>query len=97
VNGCRYCTSILKSPKTAGAEGWGMAHEELMDMLRGESEPKNEMERACFDLRPILPARDTGILRADGIGPLCVGDPGKDRLTIGPQDAILPHNGMVIS
>jgi hypothetical protein len=68
-----------------------MAHEELMDMLRGESEPRNEMERACFDLRPILPARDTGILRADGIGPLCVGDPGKDRLTIGPQDAILPH------
>jgi len=53
VNGCRYCTShhcaILKSPKSAGAEGWGLTHEELTDMLRGEGEPKNEMERACFD------------------------------------------------
>jgi len=53
VNGCRYCTShhcaILKSPKSAGAEGWGLTPEELTDMLRGEGEPKNEMQRACFD------------------------------------------------
>ena len=26
-----------------------MAHEELLDLLRGDDEPKNEMERACFD------------------------------------------------
>ena len=31
------------------------------------------------------------ILRADGIGPPCVGARAKDRLTIGPQDSILPH------
>jgi uncharacterized peroxidase-related enzyme len=53
VNGCRYCTShhcgILKSAPGAGSEGWGMAHEELLDLLRGDDEPKNEMERACFD------------------------------------------------
>ena len=29
-----------------------------------------------------------GILRADGIGPPCVCARAKDRLTIGPQDAI---------
>ena len=32
-----------------------------------------------------------GILRADGIGPPCVCARAKDRLTIGPQDAFLPH------
>ena len=26
-----------------------MAHEELTRLLRGEDQPKNEMERACFD------------------------------------------------
>src|SRR6059036_2504394 len=52
VNGCAYCTShhcaILKNSRASGSEGWGMAHEELMDMLRGDEE-KNEMERVCFD------------------------------------------------
>jgi uncharacterized peroxidase-related enzyme len=53
VNGCTYCTShhcaILKSAAGSGAEGWSMAHEELMHLLHGDDEPKNEMERACFD------------------------------------------------
>jgi alkylhydroperoxidase family enzyme len=49
VNGCAYCTShhctILKSPAGAGAEGWGMSHEELLELMRGDDEPRNEMER----------------------------------------------------
>ena len=53
VNGCTYCTShhcaILKSAAGSGAEGWSMAHDELMHLLNGDDEPRNEMERACFD------------------------------------------------
>ena len=53
TNGCTYCTShhcaILKSAPGGAAEGWGMTHEELTDMLRGEDEPRDEMERVCFD------------------------------------------------
>src|SRR6185369_16245684 len=52
VNGCTYCTShhcaILKNTNTR-SEGWGMAHEELSHMLRGDDQPANEMERVCFD------------------------------------------------
>jgi uncharacterized peroxidase-related enzyme len=53
INGCAYCTShhctILKSPIGAGAEGWGMTHEELLELMRGDDQPNNEMERVCFD------------------------------------------------
>ena len=53
VNGCTYCTShhcaILKSPPGAAAEGWGMTDAELLGLMRGEAEPRNEMERVCFD------------------------------------------------
>jgi uncharacterized peroxidase-related enzyme len=53
VNGCTYCTThhctILKTPAGVGAEGWGMTHDELVDLMRGDDEPRNEMERACFD------------------------------------------------
>jgi uncharacterized peroxidase-related enzyme len=53
VNGCAYCTShhcaILKTPGSVGAEGWGMTQEELRELMRGDDEPSNEMERACFD------------------------------------------------
>ena len=53
VNGCAYCTShhcaILKNPSGPGAEGWGMSHEDLLEMMRGDDEPRNEMERVCFD------------------------------------------------
>ena len=52
-NGCAYCTShhcaILKTAPGGQAEGWGMSHEELRGMLRGDDEPRNEMERVCFD------------------------------------------------
>jgi len=53
VNGCTYCTShdcsILKNAPGSGSEGWSMTHEELTQLLRGDDEPGNEMERACFD------------------------------------------------
>ena len=53
INGCAYCTShhctILKNPIGTGGEGWGMSHEELLELMRGDDRPRNEMERVCFD------------------------------------------------
>jgi uncharacterized peroxidase-related enzyme len=53
VNGCAYCTahscSMLKKPKEAGYEGWGVTEQELQKMIAGDLEPKDEFERACFD------------------------------------------------
>ena len=53
VNGCAYCTahscSMLKKPKEAGYEGWGVSEQELQEMIAGDLEPKDEFERVCFD------------------------------------------------
>jgi len=53
TNGCAYCTahscSMLKKPRGAGSEGWGMSENELQQMISGELEPTSEFERACFD------------------------------------------------
>src|SRR5437879_13917346 len=53
TNGCAYCTAhscaMLKKPKSEGSEGWGLTEEELQDIITGSYEPKNKMERACFD------------------------------------------------
>ena len=53
TNGCAYCTahscSMLKKPKESTYEGWGISEAELQDIITGAYEPKNEMERACFD------------------------------------------------
>src|SRR5436853_2940846 len=53
INGCAYCTahscSMLKKPKEAGFEGWGVGEGELQEMIAGDLEPKDELERACFD------------------------------------------------
>ena len=53
TNGCAYCTahscSMLKKPKEAGYEGWGLSEQELQEIVSGAYEPKDEMERACFD------------------------------------------------
>src|SRR5437588_1973311 len=52
VNGCAYCTAhscaMLRSPKNLGPEGWGLSEDEVHDLLSGDYEPKNEMERACI-------------------------------------------------
>jgi uncharacterized peroxidase-related enzyme len=53
VNGCAYCTAhscwILKKPKEADFEGWGLSEQELQDVVSGAYKPKDEIERACFD------------------------------------------------
>jgi alkylhydroperoxidase family enzyme len=53
TNGCAYCTAhscaMLKKSMGTGGEGWGVSEEELQDIITGAYEPKNEMERVCFD------------------------------------------------
>src|SRR5881296_3787848 len=40
INGCAYCTahscSMLKKPKEAGFEGWGVSEQELQEMIMGD-------------------------------------------------------------
>jgi uncharacterized peroxidase-related enzyme len=53
INGCAYCTahscSMLKKPKEAGFEGWGLSEKDLQDIVTGDVPPADEFERACFD------------------------------------------------
>src|SRR5262245_1073744 len=53
INGCAYCTahscSMLKKGTGADHEGWGVSEQELQDIITGDNQPKNELERACFD------------------------------------------------
>ena len=53
INGCAYCTAhsctMLKAPRGAGSEGWGLSEQELQDLVTGAMVPANEFERACFD------------------------------------------------
>ena len=53
VNGCAYCTahscSMLKKPRDSAFEGWGMSEQELQDIITGAYQPKDELERVCFD------------------------------------------------
>lgn len=52
TNGCRYCTAhtcFMLKRKDPLSEGWGMADGEVQALVEGDLEPKNEMERACFD------------------------------------------------
>lgn len=53
TNGCAYCTahscSMLKKSANADFEGWGVSEQELQEIITGDYQPKNEMERACFD------------------------------------------------
>jgi alkylhydroperoxidase family enzyme len=53
INGCAYCTahscSMLKKPRDNDFEGWGMDEAELQAIITGAYQPKNELERACFD------------------------------------------------
>jgi hypothetical protein len=52
TNGCAYCTAhscaMLKN-SPGNAAGWGMSESELQQMIVGDSDPKNEFERVCFD------------------------------------------------
>lgn len=53
VNGCAYCSahccSMLKKDVNAHSEGWGMAEQDLQDLVTGDLEPKDDFEKACFD------------------------------------------------
>src|SRR5213080_112235 len=53
INGCAYCTahscSMLKKPRGNDFEGWGMEEAELQAIIAGTYQPKNELERVCFD------------------------------------------------
>ena len=53
INGCAYCTShhcnTLKSASDGEAEGWGMSEGEVRELLGGDLEPRDALERACFD------------------------------------------------
>ena len=53
TNGCAYCTAhscaMLKKPRSADFEGWGISEEELQSIVAGTFQPKDEMERVCFD------------------------------------------------
>jgi uncharacterized peroxidase-related enzyme len=53
VNGCAYCTShccsMLKKPPGAGFEGWGLDDGDVRALLAEDYQPKDELERVCFD------------------------------------------------
>jgi len=45
TNGCAYCTAH----NCAVLKNWGLSEKELQDIITNAYEPKNEMERVCFD------------------------------------------------
>src|SRR5262245_17275448 len=45
TNGCAYCTAH----SCARLKNLGLSEEELQDIIINAYEPKNEMERVCFD------------------------------------------------
>jgi alkylhydroperoxidase family enzyme len=53
TNGCTYCTahccSMLIRSSGLGSEGWGLSEDEVHDLLSGEFQPKDELERVCID------------------------------------------------
>jgi uncharacterized peroxidase-related enzyme len=53
TNGCTYCTAhccdMLKKPLDADSEGWGMTRDAVTGLVRGDLQPRDEMERVCFD------------------------------------------------
>jgi alkylhydroperoxidase family enzyme len=53
TNGCTYCTahccSMLIKSSSLGPEGWGLSEQEVHDLLTGDYQPKDELERACID------------------------------------------------
>jgi alkylhydroperoxidase family enzyme len=53
ANGCTYCTahccSMLIRGSGVGPEGWGLSESEVHDLLTGDYQPKDEVERVCID------------------------------------------------
>lgn len=75
ANGCTYCAAhccdMLKKPAGQSSEGWGMTRDEVMDLVRGEFEPRDEVERVCFDFA-----------RAASVNPAAVPDEVFERLKL---------------
>ena len=63
TNGCTYCTAhccdMLKKPVGGKSEGWGMTRDDVTELVRGDLEPRDEMERACIDFARAA-SRDPG-------------------------------------
>jgi alkylhydroperoxidase family enzyme len=53
ANGCTYCTahccSMLIRSSATGPEGWGLSESEVHDLLSGDYQPKDELERVAID------------------------------------------------
>jgi alkylhydroperoxidase family enzyme len=53
TNGCTYCTahccSMLIRSEGMGPEGWGLSEDEVHDLLSGDYQPKDELERVAID------------------------------------------------
>jgi uncharacterized peroxidase-related enzyme len=53
ANGCTYCTahccSMLIRSSEMGPEGWGLSESEVQDLLSGDYQPKDELERVAID------------------------------------------------
>jgi alkylhydroperoxidase family enzyme len=53
TNGCTYCTAhccaMLVKSSSMGPEGWALSEDEVHDLLSGEYQPKDELERVCID------------------------------------------------
>ena len=53
INGCTYCSAhccyMLKNDVNAKSEGWGMPEADLQALVKGDLEPNDDFEAACFD------------------------------------------------
>jgi alkylhydroperoxidase family enzyme len=53
INGCTYCTahccSMLIRGSGMGPEGWGLSEDEVHDLLSGDYQPRDELERVAID------------------------------------------------
>lgn len=53
INGCSYCTAhscaMLRAPKTAASEGWGLNDDDVLHLLDGEYEPQDDFEAVCIE------------------------------------------------
>jgi alkylhydroperoxidase family enzyme len=65
TNGCTYCTahccSMLRGPKEATSEGWGLSEQEVHDLLSGEYQAADEVERACIDFVRTASTNPSGV------------------------------------
>lgn len=53
INGCTYCTShqcsLAQSPTGQAGAKWGLSNDELLALISGKDEGKDDVERLCFE------------------------------------------------